>query len=368
MFFLRSRVIKIARLKLVAAFIVAYLCEGSAGWFYLHRDTSSSYIYVAVLAHLLTGLSFLLFTTAKPRALPGIGYYYPRIAALFSVFMPIIGLVGISLTLLMARVFMDSHGLAEEYKEKAYEAADVDVDLPTDVTEFLYDEIDVHPIADVLSGDDMGMKRGAVNLLRRIGSAEAVKLLRKSLSDENAEVRFYAHTALTRLEEDYAVSLEKARFKVERYNSAQAHAELAATCRNYARSALPEINMQEQSLEEACEHWKLAVEMDPDNMDYFMRLAEIYTETRKYSEALNVYSDMVKLPVFEMESRLGICRVFFEMGNYIALFQEVRKMQTHPTPTSSDPFRTKVYNFWLESFPKQEDEDIDFEVDEAAYE
>lgn len=367
MYFLRNRVIRMARLKFAAAFVSAYLCEGGAVWLYLQRDISDNYIYAAIATHLLSALSFLLFTTAKPRSVPGIGYYYPRIAALFSVFMPLIGLVGISLTLLMARVFMTSHGLAEDYKEKAYEGTGVDVDLPTDVTEFLYDEVDVHPIADVLSGDDMGMKRGAVNLLRRIGSAEAVKLLRKSLSDENAEVRFYAHTALTRLEEDYAQSLEKVRLKAERYDSAQAHAELAITCRNYARSALPEVNMQEQSMDYACKHWEIAVEKDPENHDFSMRLAEVYTETRKFAEALKIYKSMYDYPDLEMEACLGVCRVFFEMGNYVSLFQEVREMQSRPALDSSDPFRAKVYNFWIESFPEEE-EDEHFEIDGAAYE
>ena len=214
----------------------------------------------------------------------------------------------------MSRIFMTSHGLAEDYKEKAYEGGVTDFEMPSDVTEFLYDEVDIHPIADILAGDDMGMKRGAVNLLRRIGSSDAVKLLRKSLSDENAEVRFYAHTALTRLEEDYAETLEKARFKVERYDSAQSHAELASTCRIYAQSGLPEINMREQSMDEACTHWRIATEKSPDNMNFRLRLAEVYAERGHFSDALKIYKDMVHFPDYEMESHLGICRVFFENG------------------------------------------------------
>ncbi len=355
MYYLRSKVIKTARLRFAVSFIAAYTFGALAVWLYLHRADGPYYISAALVSHFLSGFSFLLFTSPKPRALPGIGFYYPRIAALFTIFMPVLGLLGISLTLLMSRVFMESHGLAEEYKEKAYEGQGTEVDLPNDVTEFLYDEVDVHPIADVLAGDDVGMKRGAVNLLRRIGSAEAVKLLRKSISDENAEVRFYAHTALTRLEEDYAEALEKARFKVERYDSAQTHAELAITCRNYARSGLPEKNMQEQSMTQACEHWEIAVEKNPDNQDFKMRLAEAYCESARYSQALDIYKNTVSTPEDELESRLGICRIYFELGNYLAFFDQINEMRSRPVPQSSDPFRLNTYNFWRSFLDENEE-------------
>ena len=341
---------------LLGAFAASYLFEGTALWFFLNREGVFWYIYAAIAAHLISSLSFLIFTTPKPRALPGIAFYYPRLAALFTLFMPVIGLIGISGTLLAARVLMRSRGLAEEYKEKAYEGKDMEVDLPTDITEFLYDEIDVHPIADILSGDDMEMKRGAVNLLRRIGSAEAVNLLRKSLSDENAEVRFYAHTALTRLEEDYADAVDKARFRAERYDSAQAHAELASTYRNYARSGLPEVNMQESSMALACEHWRKAVERDQENKEYLLRLAESYAESKSFAEALHIYRETLNDPELELESRLGICMVFFEMGNFIALFEGVEKLRARPKLEAHDPFRKLIYTFWLENSSADEEQ------------
>nr|WP_239057205.1 HEAT repeat domain-containing protein [Desulfovibrio sp. JC010] len=351
----------------MGAFAASYLFESGAVWLYLNRAEGHWHIYAAVAAHLLSGLSFILFTSPKPRAVPGMAFYYPRIAALFTIFMPLIGLAGISMTLFTSRILMRSQGLAEEYKEKAYEGGGIDVDLPTDITEFLYDEVDVHPIADILAGDDMEMKRGAVNLLRRIGSAEAVNLLRKSLSDESAEVRFYAHTALTRLEEDYAEAVDKARFRAERYDSAQAHAELASVYRNYARSGLPEVNMQERSMVLACEHWRKAVEKDEGNKDYLMRLAESCVESREFTEALHIYRGMIVDPELELESRLGICRVFFDMGNFIALFQEVEQLRARPELKAQDPFKKLIYNFWLEN--KTADEEVLTEnFDEVGHE
>ncbi len=346
MSYLRSRVILAGRLWFAAAFLLAYLLEISAFWFYINRSEAPYFIYVAVCVHILAGLSFFI-TRPKPRSLPGVGYYYPRLMALFTIFMPGIGLFGTSMTLMFSRIFMTSHGLAKEYKEKAFESGALDVDLPDDINAFLYEELDIHPIADILAGDDLGMKRGAVNLLRRIGSAEAVSLLRKSLSDENAEVRFYAHTALARMEEDYSQLLDKAEMRTKKYDSAQSHAELGTVYRNYANSGLPEINIQEHSMKMACENWKIACEMSPKNTDYIMRLAEIYIESHKFAEAVEIYKSTRNNPALELESRLGICRAYFEMGNFIALFHEVETMRAKPVLESSDPFKKVVYNFWM---------------------
>lgn len=346
MSYLRNKVILAGRLWFAAAILLAYLFEISAFWFYANRSESPYFIYAAVCAHILAGLSFFI-TRPKPRSLPGVGYYYPRLMALFTLFMPGIGLLGTSMTLFFSQIFMTSHGIAEEYKEKAFESGLLEVDLPDDINAFLYEELDIHPIADILAGDDVGMKRGAVNLLRRIGSAEAVSLLRKSLADENAEVRFYSHTALARMEEDYSHLLDKAEIRTQKYNSAQSHAELGAVYRNYANSGLPEINIQEHSMKLSCENWKIACEMSPDNKDYLMRLAEIYIESHKLAEAVKIYKGTQDNPDFELESRLGICRAYFEMGNFIALFHEVETMRAIPALESSDPFKTVVYNFWM---------------------
>ena len=78
MYFLRSRVIRTARLKFAGAFIAAYLLEGVAFMIYLNRDEFPYSGYVILGAHILSGLSFILLTTSKRGVLSGVGYYYPR--------------------------------------------------------------------------------------------------------------------------------------------------------------------------------------------------------------------------------------------------------------------------------------------------
>lgn len=345
MSFLRDRVIRAARIRFGAAFLAAYLFEGCALFLYYNDGITVKSLLGVIILHILSALSFLA-VKAKRRSLPGIGYYYPRMAALCSLFLPVIGLCGISLTF-FALNFMKSQGLAKEYKEKPFENEAVDVELPADITGFLFDEIDIHPIADILAGDDIGMKRGAVNLLRRIGSSEAVSLLRKSLSDSNSEVRFYAHTALTRLEEDYVNLIEDARFRAERFGKAKNHAELAFAYGNYSGSGLPEVNMQTYYLDLSRQEWEKALEKDPGNLDYRLKLAAVCVDGGKFSQAVDLYRETIQVEGAELESRLGICRAYFEKGDFSSLFAEVDEMRSRPVPEDENPFNKLVYNFWM---------------------
>lgn len=346
MLFMRARVIFLARVRFAAAFASAWGFEILAvlllGGFFVQKPQ----YFWALGAHFMSAASFLA-VTPKPRSIPGIGYYYPRFAAMLTFFLPGLGIVGISLTMLGLR-YMKSQGLAEEYKEKSFEDEVFNVEVPTDITSFLLDEIDVHPIADILAGEDVPMKRGAVNLLRRIGSAEAVALLRKSLSDSNAEIRFYAHTALTRLEEDYVRQIEDSRFKAERFERPKSYAELAMTYRNYARSGLPETSMQQYYLQKSCEAWEKALEKDPVNLEYRLKLAEEYADSGRYDESVKIYRNTALNPEAEMESRLGICRAYFEQGDYESFFREVDDLRARPVPEGGDPYRMLVYNFWMD--------------------
>ena len=74
----------------------------------------------------------------------------------------------------------------------------------------LADALDVLPAADALLGQDPAMKRGAIETLAKIRTLEAVRWIFKARGDPDAEVRFYATTALTRLKRDFEVSVQAA--------------------------------------------------------------------------------------------------------------------------------------------------------------
>ncbi|MDQ6672749.1 MAG: hypothetical protein M3069_18740 [Chloroflexota bacterium] len=71
--------------------------------------------------------------------------------------------------------------------------------------------LDVEPIADVLSGADTVLKRGAIDALVRSQGYRAVALLRLLLVDPESEIRLYASVTLTTLEDGIGQAMLAAR-------------------------------------------------------------------------------------------------------------------------------------------------------------
>lgn len=74
----------------------------------------------------------------------------------------------------------------------------------------LADALDVLPAVDALLSPSPALKRGAIETLGRIRSAEAIGWIMKARASVDPEVRFYATTALTRLKRDFETSISAA--------------------------------------------------------------------------------------------------------------------------------------------------------------
>ncbi len=62
--------------------------------------------------------------------------------------------------------------------------------------------LDVQPIQDILTGKNAAHKRNALSKIAKNPDKRSIKLLRSCLLDENPDIRFYASSALSRIEED----------------------------------------------------------------------------------------------------------------------------------------------------------------------
>lgn len=78
----------------------------------------------------------------------------------------------------------------------------------------LADALDVLPAVDALLGGAGSLKRGAIEALSRIKTNEAIEWIFRARSDPDAEVRFYATSALTRLKRDFETAIHAAEREV----------------------------------------------------------------------------------------------------------------------------------------------------------
>lgn len=79
---------------------------------------------------------------------------------------------------------------------------------PEAIRKELADALDVLPAADALLSADPALKRGAIETLARIRSADSVGWILRARTDPDPEVRFFATTAITRLNHDFDSAIQ----------------------------------------------------------------------------------------------------------------------------------------------------------------
>jgi hypothetical protein len=110
--------------------------------------------------------------------------------------------------------------------------------------QFLADEVDVSPLREILSGQDVALKRGAILSLSRLPRAEAVTLLKSALFDPSREIRYYASHALSDMEKEFNDRIFRLSREIERSPTAvERHVELARVVLDYTDAGLLEEGM-----------------------------------------------------------------------------------------------------------------------------
>lgn len=143
-------------------------------------------------------------------------------------------------------------------------------------------EVEVQPLVDALRDGNPILKRGAVDFLGRQPRPDAVRLVRRLLTDTDLEVRNEAAVTLYRLENDTARAIAVATAAVERNpRDPNGHAHLGQLCREYASSGLADRVSGRFYVLQARMALRRALELDPDGpraADYWLELARAHRD------------------------------------------------------------------------------------------
>lgn len=324
---------------------VAIVLDAAALWMVF---SSPSILLVPALAALglhlaATGLMAVVALTAKKQKSIR---YFAGLSALLTFFTPGVGPAGCLTSCIAGRLWIKPRGLAKAFS--GAKSAEVRGDkeffgLWDAVT--LHDELSIQPVVDILEGEDAALKRGAIQLLRRLGTPDAVRTLKKSLGDSNAEVRFYAHTALTRLEEGYAERLGQAQ-ETLRDDDHEGLMALAKIQQEYAASGLPDDSIRTQMLLEARSNMVKALEtpgVDQNKCRTILgllelRLGDLQSARQEFQTVLNTAPDTP-------DALLGLLDVCVRRRDWRSL-QQLRKDLQGKRFDTTDPDKLTVLNFW----------------------
>lgn len=334
----------------VLLWVLALSCELVVGEMILHADQYSIEnrilaFSVHTTASILSFLVFWCYSVEKNHELK----FYSCQCGLMTFFLPVIGLLGAASSFLLVRFVLKRKGYFST-TEDPLENADKDLLLFEDISDtntLVKEETDIEPIMDILNGDDPALKRGAINLLRQIGSKEAVHLLKKCISDPHEEVRFYTSAALKKLNDAYIQQLKKSKEEIAREKPSVPNLlKLGDNCVKYAESDLCDQGARDYYLSLAKKAFIEALLLDPQNREITVNLGYVCMELKEYGEAEKYLKMAVTINPEQVDAFLWLCRLYYEKWDLKALVGNLQTMNPVSYYEVEDPYNRMLLNFW----------------------
>ncbi|MDP6354010.1 MAG: HEAT repeat domain-containing protein [Planctomycetota bacterium] len=195
------------------ALLWAFLCLVTAAWDgavwrTLLETSSVGWVLLHLLLVSVAAASFLLVEDQK-HAL-----FWLALTLLVGCLIPVAGILFCAIAFVVAAAPEEDSFQSEievEFKE-----SDLVSDEPKRILQGVAKEekdlailrwLDVQPLQDILHSDDVNYKRDVLTKLARKPDASSIQLIRFSLNDEDPEIRFYASSALSQIEQDVSREL-----------------------------------------------------------------------------------------------------------------------------------------------------------------
>ncbi len=329
---------------------VAICLELGCGWAIVNNGVGykSGFGILSALHFAATSLSVLsCYLYCLPRGGENRRFYI-CVSGLLTFFIPLIGIVGCAFVLTCTGISKrdSAAGLLDEIDGLVEEGTGVH-ETATDFNSFVQEETEIEPIIDIINGEDVELKRGAVNLLARIGNADAVKLLQNCLSDKNDEVRFYASTAIARLNDQHIKAIESAVESCEaNENDAAVLAKAGDLCRKYAETGLLEASSTLHYLGVAAESYTKALNINRGDVDLKVKLGHLSMRKGERGKAKGYFEDAFKERPDSHEAFLGLCQLFYENWDLDALAANINEARNRVFGENKDMFKMELVNFW----------------------
>lgn len=269
------------------------------------------------------------------------------LAAMIVAFFPGIGLLGLAVAMSI-KARSRRKGLVEVLSGEMHSTyKTLGIERVEDLEDFLVKESSVEPIREILQGSDAGLKRGAISFLGGMHSPLCVELLKESLSDANPEVRFYAHAAMTKIDDAFSQGIKEAEAALEE-NDAPCFTALGTACLRYANSGIVEEVMRAQFLEKARAAFKGAAELSPEDHSLQIRLGYLHLEMGEYANAQKCFERVPEDAPGFVDAALGLCKVFYDIRDFDSLYL-LRRRLSLANCTECDPAKRIAYTFWSHS-------------------
>lgn len=147
-------------------------------------------------------------------------------------------------------------------------------------------ELDFVPLVEILAGDDINLKRGAVEQLARLRTPDAIQVLMAHRSDPSMEMRFYVNSSLVRIKKEFDEALEAARYQMRMDTDSVAdRLNLARIYLLYVKSSLLDSDLMTTYENEAILHLTFVLNSKAPTRDAAQMLIQDQIQLRAWDPA-----------------------------------------------------------------------------------
>ena len=341
------------KLPFILLWIFAFLLSVLAGWtaIQIHLENlSKMYIFLFIGLHLLSTASIFLSPFVYPFKEDSNIRFHANLSGCISFFLPVIGAIGCTIMFFTIKNIIKPKGLVDVFQDstKRYVEKILFEEEVKDINLFMHYELNVDPIIDILDGNDDNLKRGAIEFLLKLSTPEAVKLIKKCLTDNNTEVRFYAHSSLTKLDEKYNhnISEELSLNKSDKVTE-KSYFNIGNVYREYAESGLLDKETAFHYSSLAIEAYRTYLKENPTDTQTMIYLGKLDCDAKNYENAIEFYVTAIKMGSKSAEAFLGLCKVYYDQKNMNALAQTVQKMNDVEKFEFTNDQDKMLVQFWI---------------------
>ncbi len=203
---------------------------------------------------------------------------------------------------------------------------------------------DAIPIIDLLSGDNLEIKRKSIVVLHKLKTTKSIALLKKALSDSNVEIKFMAASALLNIENDFKERIKNMEEEItvsenEGYGKIyELHYNLAVLISKYLTSGLTDGIEGKRLAGRIHELLNSAISENENYIEARTLLAEEYYKKAMYGEALQIVESIINGPrISECGETIKIslitllCEINYRLGDIEKLRKACGRIQKYLT-------------------------------------
>lgn len=320
---------------------------------------TQAFVTVRIISfmHLFSTSEIIMAHVASSGAFVLIGYFWVRknhfvrqvflVMGFCALLIPVVGSISVLLVYWQSLRHKnpkreDEEEMEFDYLDKEKMADFISESDSTSMTARIARDTDVLPLADIMTGTNTGLIRGAVERLAALNTPQAIAILLEHRSSAIAEVRFYVTTALTRLRGEYDEQINSAKQNLREQNyKVSARYFLARQYYNYALSGLLDATVAESYLNESLEHMRIVVASEFANRDHHWFMVDLLSAVGNNEEVMNYLARDALFPSTDSAERIRRrAEILLKSGKYGKIVPELSDLKNnyHVSQNSSAMF------------------------------